>query len=118
MREIKFRAWDKKDKKMIPWEGMYGLERAEGGVAVHLAIADQCYLMPDDIVLMEYTGVKDRRGQEIYAGDIVETTRGRGQVFNRLGCWFVEHQKELGYIQEDITVVGNIYENPSLLKEE
>jgi len=103
-REIKFRAWDREEKRMIDY--------------FHETYLWEDY-QSDRYGVMQYTGLHDKNGKEIYEGDIIKTPYGMSRIFERLGCWFVEMQKELGYftIDEPIEVIGNIYENPDLLKE-
>ena len=62
MREIKFRAWLEPEKKMN--NGLFGL-RSDGEVSF------QSNNPEFNVILMQYTGLKDKNGKEIYEGDIV-----------------------------------------------
>lgn len=63
MREIKFRAWNKKDKKMM-WS--YDL------VSISLDLCNWTRNSSEDIIFMQYTWLKDKNGKEIYEGDILQ----------------------------------------------
>ena len=81
----------------------------------------------DDVILMQYTGLKDKNGADVYAGDIVRCTRGcpheiiwvqeyGGSFLGGMPAWYLSGLQE-GYAwtgHEEI--IGNIYENPELLK--
>jgi uncharacterized phage protein (TIGR01671 family) len=155
MREIKFRAWDKELKKMVH------IVSLEYGVDCKLLKASCAYQLtemevygndsdePSDVeilyrgieflILMQFTGLHDSKGNEIYEGDVLrfngeypmnlDSWMGRrfwektGYVYyddkeSRFTCTEMGNQVSTSYwIACSKEVIGNIYENPSLLKE-
>ena len=131
MREIKFRAWDKENKQ---WLRDSFLLCSYGGKDNSIEIStESCgteHGQRDcDIDLMQFTGLHDSRGVEIYEGDIVEfidlpageKALCTGEViFEEFGWHFTNSITESSlacYDSEYLNVIGNIHENPSLLEE-
>ncbi len=106
MREIKFRAWHKKYKLMIYIPTMN--EFSDG------IIYPSCYDIRD-CILMQYTGLKDKNGKEIYEGDILDNEE-KVKYINGGFDPFCVAGWECTTEWEKIIVIGNIYENSELLK--
>jgi uncharacterized phage protein (TIGR01671 family) len=133
MREIKFRAWDKINKEMINFcekgfEDFYTLEACNHGNGIYFLhdTEEKKELAGEDFELMQYTGLKDKNGKEIYEGDIVKTKDGIFKVYWNHYVWaFDNPNKYIPFSSYDwktleemvLEVIGNIYENSNLLKE-
>ncbi len=106
MEEIKFRAWDKVSKKMV--SNAYTID-AWGRCSASVE-----YFGDVDWHVMQYTGLKDKNGKEIYNGDILKHTSFEDskpwEVTFERGCFVCEYQEPT-----DVEVIGNVWENPDLL---
>ncbi len=117
-RPIKFRAWDKKKGAWV--EGARGFHIL--GEAMLLGGLFQDYRLKDlnDIILMQYTGLKDKNGVDIYEGDVIKMHPvGCGAVFwdKETAAWGLREEMlyEMNYARDE--VIGNIYENPELVED-
>ncbi|HHG7972341.1 TPA: YopX family protein [Streptococcus pneumoniae] len=82
---------------------------------------------PDEIELMQSTGLRDKNGKEVFVGDIIKCTRGclhevyiekeyGGTYFGGMPAVYLKDLRE-GYAwTEHEEIIGNIYENPELLE--
>lgn len=138
MREIKFRAWDKNRKIMLYNEPEINpqncgrliycdMETIAIGLDGTIYLLDECgqYEYPESIgeqyELMQFIGLRDKAGKEVYEGDLVKDDQGRilevvwNSALGMPGWWFVELKDGDKWYAEKVNlahieVVGNIYE--------
>lgn len=121
MRQIKFRAWDEEENKMIEWHDDFFHDTSK----VTRYSGDFSYI---EMPLMQYTGLKDKNGVEIYENDVVkgywwrkgEKNRFVGRVTYVMSSFRVRGVKQYFGMDQDLDptyeVIGNIHENPELLE--
>ena len=115
MREIKFRAWDKKNCEFIT--GCILFENS-GKFAIEEEGLDWSFDWDVDVVLMQYTGLKDKNGVEIYEGDIVREGDLTGEIiFDTVrSAYCYTHLCGRAFLYAFAgEVIGNMHENPELL---
>lgn len=126
-RDIKFRAWDEVSEKMLNWNEFLDTNMKN------------TFIAPEStgLILMQYTGLHDKNEKEIYEGDIVlyedwemAYEGGGNDSFINKGiveycedncCFNVTERQTVDLADvsykdnEDLEVIGNIYDNPALL---
>ncbi|HHP8958978.1 TPA: YopX family protein [Listeria monocytogenes] len=124
MREIGFRAFVKSKKKMLPVTDLCFNETEAVGVSgcgnAKCTLCVDWYNF-DDVVLMQYTGLKDKNGKKIFEGDIGwdEHNECYGVVkFEEGKVLYVWENiaEDLQEVADDIEICGNIHENLELLE--
>ena len=120
MKEIKFRVFDKRKQKMLVVDTILLNEKMfkpiNGGEYDVLNYNNEYYSE-----LMQYTGLKDKNGIDIYEGDIAKYgmlyTNYEVRYFrNSFVMWSIYGDYSRGYLSDDVEIIGNIYENPELLE--
>ena len=122
MREIKFRAWVEEENEMMSVEEIIFCE--VGGVAEINGWWDD-----SRFILMQYTGLKDKNGVEIYEGDILRwygyEVKGGKQIRPEKLLVVADYIRDAHKVlcitegtDQTVEVIGNIHENPELLEVE
>ena len=118
MREIKFRAWHKTEKSMLQAGDDYGSKHSLDCVVY--------FMQGQPVELMQYTGLKDKQGKEIYEGDILKLVysldMGQWTKYGETTIQVKWSDFQCGFYPfvnfkdiERTEVIGNIYENPEIL---
>lgn len=124
-RDIKFRVWSEKNKKMLEIQK----HSFKNGLSMPYGSNMERYFGN----LMRYTGLKDINGKEIYEGDIVSFYNDEEYKFKSTNAlviydsaaFMLEHKKlgkeylgEMDIENMCIKIIGNIHDNPELLRSE
>ena len=130
MRKYKFRAWDKKKKKMIYLSPNDTILFKNGKCTVwkenQYDETEECFCCEtfNNVIPMLYSGRKDKNGTLVFDGDILrkEGYRDVRIEFENGVFWVRDADKTLNipitdFAIEEFEVIGNVWENPELLKE-
>lgn len=128
MRDIKFRVWDNENKEMLKVQELDFESTFYGGRIAIRTDQYNDYFDTEDMILMEYTGLKDKNGKEIYEGDIIQYDDIHKGVVEYSEEYAQFILKETGSIADEyealgefnikvFEILGNIYDNPELLEE-
>lgn len=125
MRGIKFRAWDTASKQMCEWK-LCENHNVKNDIG-EMFVGPDGFTYPwehPDLIKLEFTGLPDKNGKDIYEADILKDPRdkkGHIVVYHKasFGYWFDQGSGSEFFMLyrylENMEVIGNVYQNPELL---
>ena len=122
MKELKFRAWSNENNRYCDFVTLDESRRWIGWI-----MSSGTYLTTTDIILEQYTGLKDKNGKEIFENDIVEYTTcyyGNEKRHRKVVEWEEWDSDDFGEphnigffdLSENMEVIGNVHQNVDLLE--
>ena len=124
MREFKMKAWLKKENKMVAIIGMdFNYEYIRYTEDGNLFNENYKTASFKDIELLQFSGAKDKAGQELYEADVIKFNDGIDDIYGLIsyddedGTYRVSYEnvtEHLSNMAGDFEIVGNIFENPDL----
>ena len=124
MKELKIKAWLKKEKKMVAIIGIdFNYEYIRYTEDDNLFNENYKTAEFKDIELLQFTGLKDNGGQELYEADVIKFNDGIDDIYGLIsyddedGSYRVSYEnitEHLSDLEGDFEIVGNIFENPKL----
>lgn len=130
MREIKFRAWDTLNKIMVYEMFMFRKAESYDNVQTDYVYYNEFRDFEDGIArpceIMQFTGLLDKNGREIYEGDLIKTHDEIVKVYfnEAMACFDIEYDggdteplvQPMGeWVEQSNEIIGNIHENPELI---
>lgn len=123
----RYRAWHIELGRMMLIKNMWFQDGSVEELELNDAVMnDYITACPDEIELMQTTGLKDKNGKEIFEGDILTSqnypVKGVVEFRTDLGLWVhylkgYNYFEYLGNVAGSKEIIGNIYENPDLLED-
>ena len=124
MKEFKMKAWLKKEKKMVAIIGIdFNYEYIRYTEDGNLFNENYKTAAFKDIELLQFTGLKDNGGQELYEADVIKFNDGIDDIYGLIsyddedGTYRVSYENITEHLSDregDFEIVGNIFENPDL----
>ena len=134
-KEIKLKAWDKIHQRMITEDEITAIYPKSKTIEILGIRGTLCYVdyiqmrkkFESDVILLQFTGLHDKKGKEIYEGDICivslsyfDIKNEKSVVIFHNGAFQFQYGCERFFSKpydawDEVEVIGNIYENPELL---
>ena len=124
MKELKIKAWLKKEKKRVAIIGIdFNYEYIRYTEDDNLFNENYKTAEFKDIELLQFSGAKDKAGQELYEADVIKFNDGIDDIYGLIsyddedGTYRVSYENITEHLSEregDFEIVGNIFENPDL----